>query len=278
MKCVVTEYSGFCHGVEHTISTIETLLTDKKKPVSCVGLPVHNPQVTEKLISHGLKVVETIDEIDAGILVIRAHGLSPQQITHAKKRGLIIVDTTCGSVVKAQNIAQSLYVDGYTVIIIGEPEHPEVKSIFGYTDERGIVCSSLEEIDSLPLDGKIGIVSQTTFAESIFKQIAGALVKRNFVELRIFDTLCYSLEKRNSAAQHIAAQVDMILVIGGKMSSNTKRLYEACRLVNQKSYHIETKRDIIADWFHNVKSVGITAGASTPQWIINEVHELVKMQ
>ncbi|RKX82724.1 MAG: 4-hydroxy-3-methylbut-2-enyl diphosphate reductase [Spirochaetes bacterium] len=276
MNCIVTEFSGFCHGVKNTISTIEKLLKDESQPVSCIGLPVHNSQITEKLITQGLNVVDKVEDIQSGILIIRAHGLPPERIEYAKKRGLKIVDTTCNIVVRVQNIAKTLHSEGYTVLITGEHEHPEVRAIYGCTQEEGIVCSSVNDVRALKLDGKVGVVSQTTFSESIFRKIVTALIERNFSELRVFDTICSTLAKRNTAAQITASQVDMMLVVGGKMSSNTKRLYEACKKINPNTYHIETKEEFSDEWFTGVETVGITAGASTPQWIIHDICNAVK--
>jgi len=278
MKCIVTKFSGFCHGVEYTISTIESLLKEKKNPVSCIGLPVHNPQVTEKLVASGLSVVNTLDDIREGTLVVRAHGLPPKEIQRAQEKGITIVNTTCGFVVKAQKIAKDLHENGYKVIITGERQHPEVQSLYGFSGERAVICSSPSDIEDMPLDQKVGVLSQTTFSEKRFKGILAVLLGKNSNELRMFNTICHAVEKRNAEAQHVASQVDMMLIIGGKMSSNTKRLFEACQTVNKQSFFIETKNDIKHEWLKGAQSVGITAGASTPQWIIDEVRLMLEKQ
>ncbi|MBU1864344.1 MAG: 4-hydroxy-3-methylbut-2-enyl diphosphate reductase [Candidatus Omnitrophica bacterium] len=276
MKCILAKHSGFCHGVKYTVSSIESLLRHGKEDVYCIGLPVHNRQVTEQLINNGLQVVNEVNEIEKGTLVIRAHGLPPQLIDRAKKQKLKIVNTTCGFVVNAQNIAQLLYKDGYTVIIVGEREHPEVKTIYGVTDEHGIICSSVEESVGISCSGKVGIVSQTTFSENQYQQIVTSFLHKDIPELRIFDTICDSIEKRSIAAQEVALQVDIMLIVGGKMSSNTKRLFEACKAVNVQSHHIETKDEVVETWFKQAHTVGITAGASTPQGVIDDIRAFVE--
>ena len=276
MKCVVAEHSGFCHGVTYTISTIDSLLRDKKEDVYSIGLPVHNPQVTQKLVDLGLHVVNGVDEIEKGTLVIRAHGLPPQIVHEAESHGLTIVNTTCGFVVKAQNIARSLYEEGYRVIIVGEAEHPEVQSIFGVTENTAMICGSVDQIERIADDTKVGVISQTTFPESLYKEIIDQLQRKNFPAFKAHDTICNSIARRCNKAKEVASAVDVMLVVGGKMSSNTRRLYEVCKKANSGSYHIEIKDELLAEWFSGVESVGITAGASTPQWVVDDIRMAVE--
>ena len=272
MKTIIADFAGFCHGVQHTISTIEDLLKNSSKKIHCIGQPVHNPQLTNKLIDDGLHVVDSMDDIDDdGILVVRAHGLPPKILHKAEAKGLEIVDTTCRIVLKAQNIAKELHDHGYSVVIVGEPDHPEVRSIHGVTDEKGYIVSSVDDCQLLNIGDRIGILSQTTFSEKIFKSISGHFIAGNFSEIRVFSTICRSVDKRGRAACSVACNVDAMIVIGGKMSSNTKRLFEACLAVNPKSYHVETIEDLPSDWSVDVKTVGVTAGASTPSWIIEQI-------
>lgn len=275
MDIVVADFSGFCFGVNYTISTIDELLKTSDKKIHCIGQPVHNPQLTEKLVSEGLHVVESLDEIDEGVFVVRAHGLPPVEIQRAKAKGLEIVDTTCRIVLKAQNIAGELHSKGYNVVIVGEADHPEVKAMIGVTDGKGIVISDPSDCRKALLSGKIGILSQTTYSRSVFRDVCAYYLNGEYAEIRIFDTICNSVEKRCTAAKELANKVDTMLVIGGKMSSNTKRLFEACKSVNEKTYHIETINDLPEEWSLHAGRVGITAGASTPGWIINKIKEEV---
>jgi len=276
MKCVIADFSGFCHGVKDTVDAIESLLKDNSsKKVSCIGLPVHNPQVTNRLKELGLNVVESLDDVDSGTLVIRAHGLPPQTIFKAQEKRLEIIDTTCGIVKNVQRIAEKLNQDGYTVIIAGEAKHPEVKAIYGYTSQKGIICTSLDEVRKVEIRGKVGIVSQTTFSKKIFKDMVHLLTDQKFSEMRVFDTICNSIAKRSTSAIEVAKSVDTMLVVGGRMSSNTKRLFEICTEYNPKTHHVETEAEIDLAWFAAAQSFGLTAGASTPQWIIDRITEYI---
>jgi len=217
-----------------------------------------------------------VKEIPSGTLVVRAHGLSPKIIAQAEEAGLVVVNTTCGFVMKAQHIAKTLHDEGYTVIITGEENHPEVKSICGMTDNTAHVCVEVDQVDHFENIDKMGVLSQTTFSESKFKEMVQILMAKDFGEIRVFNTLCQSIDKRSVAAQDIASKVDCMLVVGGKMSSNTKRLHEFCRDINPNSYHIETKEDTQTDWFKNATNIGISAGASTPQWIITDLEQYIQ--
>jgi (E)-4-hydroxy-3-methyl-but-2-enyl pyrophosphate reductase len=277
VKIICADFSGFCHGVTETIKTIDELLSTRSHVrISCIGLPVHNPQVTSRLIDAGLNVVEDLKNIPDGILVVRAHGLSPQLLASARSKSLEVVDTTCCIVKNVQQLARKLHESGYRVIITGESKHPEVKAIFGYTEEAGHICSSVENLKTLDIKGKVGVVSQTTFSKNVYMEMLRWLVSQQFAELRVYNTLCSSIEKRSMAATDVAQTVDVMLVIGGRMSSNTKRLYEACKAVNTRTYHVETKDEISEKWFASAEGVGITAGASTPQWIIAEIIDFIE--
>jgi len=275
MKTILADCSGFCGGVKKTIQTIEALLADAEGPVSCIGLPVHNSQVTGRLVDAGLRVVDTLEEVDEGILVIRAHGLPPRMIEEAKEKGLTVINSTCGFVMHAQKIAHSLCADGYSVIIAGEKDHAEVKSIVGYVDDTAHVVSSPEELESLKnvfsLNARIGILQQTTFLEKETQLIIKGILEHRYAELKVCNTVCKSIEKRMTAARDIAQHVDCMLIVGGKMSSNTKRLYETCCAVNVNSHHIETETEFQAAWFKDAGVVGVTAGASTSDWLIDNV-------
>lgn len=276
MRVKIAKFAGFCHGVEQTIEMIEKLLREKKERVSCIGLPVHNKQVTDKLIDEGLNVVKSIEDIGEGILVVRAHGLPPKIIEKAYARGLEIVDTTCNIVKRAQKYASILAEEGYQIVITGEEKHPEVKSLYGFAMEKAQICNSSKDTQLSELSGRIGIVSQTTFSKKTYDDIVAKLLNNNVAELRVFDTICRSMQRRNCAAIECAQNVDCMFVVGGKMSSNTKRLFEASKSVNDKTFHIETISDIDVSILEGIREAGLTAGASTPQWLIEEVVEYLK--
>ncbi len=277
MKVIVAEYSGFCHGVKYTIDKIEILLAENGSKLYCIGLPVHNPQVTNRLIEKGLNVVSSIDEIECpGRLIVRAHGLPPAILDVAKEKGLEIVNTTCNIVVNVQRIVKDLYDDNYKILIVGEAKHPEVKAVAGVAADKGVIISDFSDLESARVRAKVGVVAQTTFSKDKYREIIKFVVENDVSELRVFNTICNSIAKRSEAAVKVARMSGVMLIIGGKMSSNTKRLYEACKSVNKNSHHIETADEFRAEWFEGVEVAGITAGASTPQWLIDDVREAVK--
>lgn len=278
MLVKIALHSGFCLGVRATISAIEEVLKHAQEPVYSIGLPVHNPQLTERLKAAGLHVVQSLEEIGKGILIVRAHGFTPQVMRDAEKKGLKIIDTTCVFVRRAQQIAAELAGKGYTVVITGEKNHPEMVSLSGFAGDKALIVSNHEEARVLGLEGKfVGILSQTTQSRAFFDEVVHILETKPLRELRVADTICAGLRRTQDAAKELAREVDAMLVLGGRMSSNTKRLYEACKAVNKRSYHIETEKELVPSMFEGAKSVGITAGASTPDWIIESVKHTVEL-
>ncbi|MFC1809504.1 4-hydroxy-3-methylbut-2-enyl diphosphate reductase [Candidatus Omnitrophota bacterium] len=271
MKVEVAEHSGFCFGVKNTIKKIEDTLSSNHGNVYSIGLPVHNSQLTDKLKEHGLIIVSTVDEIEDGCIIVRAHGLPPDDMQKLSEKGIQIIDATCPFVRKAQNIAHELTQEGYTVILCGEENHPEVKAIAGFLQGDYYICTSVNDLAEIELKGKVAVLSQTTQSPVVFHAIATELTNYNIQELRIFNTLCESVERRKAFTIDIARRVDVMFVVGGKMSSNTKRLFEVASSHNKNTYHIETSEEIKEDWLKGNTTVGISAGASTPDWIIQEV-------
>lgn len=271
MKVDIAEHSGFCFGVRNTIKKIETTLAAGDQVVYSVGLPVHNAQLSDKLKEQGLKIVTSIDEIDSGCIVVRAHGLPPQDMQKLKERGISIIDATCPFVKKAQEVATDLDNNGYTVILCGEQGHPEVKAIQGCLTHEHYLCSSVNDLKGLELRRKVALISQTTQSPVIFHDVAKELSELPIRELRIFNTICESVEIRKRFTVDLAQHVDIMFVVGGKMSSNTTRLFEVSSACNPKTYHIETVQEIKPEWLEGLTHAGISAGASTPDWIIQEV-------
>ncbi|MBN1493217.1 MAG: 4-hydroxy-3-methylbut-2-enyl diphosphate reductase [Candidatus Omnitrophica bacterium] len=271
MDVEIAEHSGFCFGVRNTIKKIEATLASGDHVVYSIGLPVHNAQLTNKLKEQGLRIVDSIDEINDGCIIVRAHGLPPCDIEELKKRGIVIIDATCPFVKKAQDIATELTNSGYVVIVCGERNHPEVKALEGCLLNKHHVCTSINDLRDISLSGKMALISQTTQSPSIFREVAQELARCELRELRIFNTICESVEKRKGFTINLAERVDVMFVVGGKMSSNTKRLFEAASACNPHTYHIETADEIQDKWLKNATLVGISAGASTPDWIVQEV-------
>jgi len=280
MQILVAEHSGFCEGVERAFRiALETAQTGK--PVYMLGNLVHNKQVVEKLKSFKVKSVSALSEIPKksnGVLLISAHGVPPEIYEEAKKLKLEIVDPTCPWVKKAQKIAKDLADEGRLIIIIGDKGHPEVKGLLGWSKGKAVVVENLEDLNKLSLarDEKVGILAQTTQAEEHFDQMVAELKKR-VKDVEEFNTICGATSKRQNAAAEAARKVDLMLVIGDKMSANTKRLTELCIKTGTETHQIETAKDLDASWLAGKEKIGITAGASTPDWIIEEVKVLLQV-
>lgn len=266
---------GFCFGVKRALRITETTLAKTSYPVYTLGQLIHNPQVVKYLVEKGVKSVNSLNEIKGeGNLIIRSHGLSPAIVAEARSKGLNIVDATCPFVKKEQKLAEKLSLEGYQVIIVGEEFHPEVKGILGYVPSAWIATSP-SEVASLPFKYKMGVVVQTTQPKRLFMEILKELAGK-CKELRAFNTICNATERRQASALALAEKVEVMLVIGGKNSGNTTRLVQLCKEVQRATYHIESKEELLPEFFKGVKKVGITAGASTPQWVVEEVIQKLK--
>ena len=270
MEVILAEHLGFCYGVKRAIEIArENASSDGTS--STLGPIIHNPQMVERLKNEGVGTVRSLEEMKDGLIIIRSHGVGPKIYEEADSRGLELVDATCPHVKKAQLSAKLLSEEGYTVVIVGEKNHPEVKSIFEWTAHGAHIIETEEEANALPQIGKMGIVSQTTFSGDRFRSIVSCLLKKSR-EIKILRTICTATDLRQEAALALAEKVDMMLVIGGKNSANTTRLAQLCA-EKCKTYHIETVAELQDEWMNHVNKIGITAGASTPDWIIKEVYK-----
>ena len=268
MEIFLAEYLGFCYGVKRAIKIARENADGK----SCtLGPIIHNPQMVDRLKSEGVGVVENLADLKEGTIIIRSHGVGPQVYEDAENINLKVVDATCPFVKKAQLSAKKLVEEGYQVVIIGEKNHPEVKSIFEWSDKKAIILETEEEAKQLSSCQKLGIVSQTTVSGERFRKIVEQLLEKSS-EIKILRTICTATDQRQAAALELAQKVDVMLVIGGKNSANTTRLAQLCKKYCT-TYHIETAEELTPGWFNEVEKIGITAGASTPDWIILEVQE-----
>jgi 4-hydroxy-3-methylbut-2-enyl diphosphate reductase len=225
--------------------------------------------MVERLKNEGIGMTEDLLSMDEGTIIIRSHGVGPHTYKKIKSKGLNLVDATCTHVKRAQRSAKELAEEGYKVVIIGEKNHPEVKSIFEWANEQAVIIENETDAENFAPCPKLGIVSQTTIAGEQFKKIVLRLLEKS-KDIRILRTICTATEQRQKAAIELAANVDVMLVVGGRNSANTTKLAKLCE--NKcKTYHIETAEEILPEWFSQCKKIGITAGASTPDWIIREV-------
>ncbi len=274
MEVFLADKAGFCFGVKRAINT--AFEAAGKGRVYCLGPLIHNPQEVERLLREGVETVDDIAALKPGdSLIIRSHGVPPRVLAQARDMGLTIIDLTCPFVGKAQRDAEALQKEGYQVVVVGEKKHPEVQSILGYAGENAVVVETAEDIESLKLQARLGVVAQTTQSYSNFSEIVLTLLRLS-KELKVFNTICSSTKERQEAARILASQVDVMLVVGGRNSANTSRLASVCRQEGKPTYHIEVADEIKSEWLEGVKTVGVTAGASTPDWIVDGV--LKKLQ
>ena len=268
MKVFFAKYLGFCYGVKRAIKIARENAGDK---CCTLGPIIHNPQMVERLRAEGVDAAENLSDIDEGTVIIRSHGVGPKVYEEIKAKGLKIVDATCPHVKKAQLSARDLVNQGYNVVIVGEKNHPEVKSIFEWAAQRTTIIETVAEAENFASCKKLGIVSQTTVSSEHFEKIVLQLLRKSG-DIKILRTICTATDQRQRAAMELAEKVDVMLVVGGRNSANTTKLAKLCEK-KCKTYHIETSDEISQDWFADSEKVGITAGASTPDWIIKAVEE-----
>ena len=271
MKVLVAEKCGFCHGVRNAISVAEKTLAYQKdrSPVYSFGPIIHNTDEVERLAKLGLKTVNKAEEIRSGTVLIRSHGAAPEQIAKLKGRGLNIVDATCILVKRVQHIAGELEKEGYKVVIIGEENHPEVQAVVGCARDV-VVIADESDLHKLARNAKLGIVCQTTQNPEHLGRMLGAIGRQSFSELKVINTLCKEAIKRQESAEQLCRQVDVMFVLGGLESANTRRLAELCKKVNRQTFHLQNWNELDKSVLPGRNLAGVTAGASTPDWIINE--------
>ena len=266
---ILAKRAGFCFGVKRaTQMAFEAAGMDKK--TYTLGPIIHSPQVVKKLEEMGVKALKSLENMDSGTIIIRSHGVASDEISEATQKRLEIVDATCPFVKKAQEHVKSLSEAGYWVVVVGDADHPEVQGIVSYGGDRVFVVGSGEEVKKLPKMSKVGVVAQTTQSFENLKNVVFECLQRGG-EIRVFNTICDATAVRQEEAKELACQADCMLVIGGFNSANTRRLSEVCAEIQPRTHHIETAAELNPSWFEGVERVGVTAGASTPKWIIDEV-------
>ena len=274
-KIVVAEHAGACYGVERALKLARHACEATDTPVHTLGPLIHNPLVVRDLEAAGVELAETLDDARSGTLIIRTHGVVPEVIEEARSRGLEVLDATCPYVKKVHESAAKLVAEGYQLLVIGEAGHPEVEGILGHAGQSAQVVSEPEELDSIELVGKVGVVVQTTQTAARLAEVTAALVGR-VRELRIVNTICKATGERQRAAAELAAASDCMVVVGGKNSGNTRRLAEICSSICDRTHHIESEQELEATWFTDARTIGITAGASTPQAHIDRVRAYIE--
>ncbi len=273
VKITIAKSAGFCFGVKRAIDLAQDIAS-KNSDVYTFGPLIHNPQEVARLEKENIKVIEDYSKIEKGVLVLRTHGI-PLDIYEnlSKKENIKIVDAACPFVKKAQDIIKELSKDSEQIVIVGEKKHPEVVALVSYGKGKCLVVEDKDDVKNVKKTDIIYIVSQTTQSPKKFEEIVNEISKIS--QVKVFNTICRATFDRQSAAAKLAKEVDVMIVIGGKNSGNTTRLYQICSNIT-KTYHIEDVDEIEPAWFDNVEAVGITAGASTPDWIIENIKRRIK--
>ena len=276
MKVTVAKTAGFCFGVRRAVEKVYEQIGKTEKPIYTYGPIIHNEQVVGDLREKGVQVIDSLEKLRTirdAVVVIRSHGVGKNVYDILKENDVEIIDATCPYVKKIHRIVEKQMAEGRRVLIVGSEDHPEVQGIKGWGDERTVVIENMDDFSrlDLPEDEKLCIVSQTTFNYKKFQDIVEKISKTRY-DINVLNTICNATQERQVEAMRIASQVDVMLVIGGKHSSNTQKLYDICRQECKHTYYIQTLGDFHPECMSSVRSVGITAGASTPNNIIEEVH------
>ncbi len=263
-------------GVQRAIDLAHKTASVAIGPVFVLHEIVHNKSVVRDLDERGVRSVDSVDEVECGTLIISAHGVSPDVIQKAKGKGLTVVDTTCPLVSKIDRIVKKLAGAGYTILLLGDKDHAEVKGLKGVVPEHTIVFRYEEEIDTLPeLSGAVALVSQTTQNIKYFEKVVEKVRKR-YPQAEVYNTICDATEKRQGAALELGQMVDLMITVGSRNSANSKRLQEVASTVAPRSYLVDNATELDPEWFRGVETVGVTAGASTPDVLIEGVIERIK--
>ena len=279
MEIVRAASMGFCFGVRDAIDVVREL-GESGTPVYTLGAIVHNPQVAEELERIDVHVIDTLDEAPDGALVaITAHGAPPDFEEQAERRGFKVVDTTCPLVTRIQKTAMDLVNTRHSVLVYGDASHKEVKGIVGWTDGRAKVFKKVEDLADWQPTRRVAIIAQSTSNTELFretaKDVVGRMIDRG-IEVKVINTICKPTKERQGAVRQLARLVDVVLAVGGEQSANTKKLVQAAEDEGARAYQVQRVEDLRTDWFVGAERVGITAGASTPDWVVDEVEAKVR--
>ncbi len=272
MKIEIASGCGFCSGVKRAINLALTF-AERDKEVYTLGPLIHNLQVVQSLEEKGVKAVDSIDKIGQGTVIFRSHGVQPADFIKAKEKHLKIVDGTCPIVSRVQRLAEKLTEEGYSVVIVGDPNHPEVEGIVSRAS-NAIVVQNPDEVKRIK-GKRLGIIAQTTQTLSNLRAVTSQAME-NASEIKVYNTICKAVLRLQESSCKLAERVDILLVVGGVSSANTKRLFLLAKEINPNTYHIEGKGDMKLEWFAGISKIGLTAGTSTPSWVIDEVAKKVK--
>jgi len=276
MKIYTAKGAGFCFGVKRAIDIAFKVAEEHHGGVYTLGPIIHNPQVIDELKSMGVNPVNNVSSLrgkKVGSVIVRTHGVTKQVMKNLHDKGYNVVDATCPYVKKAQYYAKLLKDEGYQVVVLGSKEHPEVKGIMSFAGRNAVVVKDAGELPKLKK--KVGVVVQTTRHVDSLKELLGAIVGQTR-ELKVYNTLCSSTTQRLKETRELAKNVDVMVIVGGKNSANTTQLANLCRSLEVPTHHIETASELRKKWFEGARKVAISAGASTPDWLIKDVENKIK--
>ncbi len=275
MKVVLASTAGFCIGVKRALEMVLKAINENQPKIYTYGPLIHNPQVLELLRERGITILKPGEEIPAGLVVIRAHGIPPQERRLLEQAGGRIIDATCPRVAKVQAIIRRWAAKGFATLIVGDADHPEVRGLMGYTEGRGYVVSTSQDVADLPDLDELIVVAQTTQSESQFEARVQEIAAR-FPQAQIFNTICDATASRQAEVQELSRQAEALVVVGGRNSGNTQRLVEISQGTGIPTYHVETEQELDLVEISRYQTVGVTAGASTPNWLIGNVVNTLK--
>jgi 4-hydroxy-3-methylbut-2-enyl diphosphate reductase len=269
-KIIVAKVAGFCFGVQRAVDRVMEARLQRFGRLTSLGPIVHNNQVINRLTANGIETSADLGEVREGTVILSAHGVAPSTLAEAKAKGLDVVDVTCPFVTRVHRTAQQLVAQGYQLLLVGDADHTEVKGILGAVDGQATVVSCAEDVKALKLGRRVGIVTQTTQKAEDFAAVVAEVCKTTF-DVRAYNTICNATDELQDAAVDLARQVDVVIVVGGRQSANTRRLRDICEAEGVRAYHVETHEEILEEWLADAETIGVTGGASTPDWLIEDV-------
>jgi (E)-4-hydroxy-3-methyl-but-2-enyl pyrophosphate reductase len=275
VKVVLARTAGFCIGVKRALEMVLKAINDNHGKIYTYGPLIHNPQVLELLEERGITVLRPGEKVSEGLVVIRAHGVPPQERQELEAAGGLIIDATCPRVAKVQAIIRRWAHQGFATLIVGDADHPEVEGLMGHTQGRGYVVSESQDVAALPELKDLIVVVQTTQSEAHFEARVGE-IRARFPQACIYNTICDATASRQGEVQELARQVEALVVVGGRNSGNTQRLVQVSRSTGIPTYHVETEQELDLEEMSRYQTVGVTAGASTPHWLIGNVVSTLK--
>ncbi len=270
MDVRIARTAGFCWGVRRTVDKVMEVADEASGPVVTLGPIIHNPQAVARFQQRGIGTAQAVADIpDGTTVVVRTHGAVREELERAKARGLSLVDGTCPYVIFPQAMARRLSAEGYHLVIVGDEKHAEVKGVVSYAQGPVTVVKPGDPVPEFKAK-KVAVIAQTTVIGADFERVVGQLALRH-MEVRAVNTICNDTEERQADARSLAGEVDAVVVVGGKNSANTRHLAEICRAIQPRTWHVETEAELEPGWFDGCRVVGLSAGASTPDWVVEGV-------